>query len=100
MSNALKVKVTSRKDSAGEWWEGTVSLDGAKATKLSRKADDSTRFTTRASVQGAAKRFAERYGYNDVDYGTEKTVAKPAVIKKAAKKSVKNSTPASSTPTA
>lgn len=100
MSNALEVKVTSRKSEGQEWWEGTVTLDGAKATKLSRKSDGSTRFTSRSAVQGAARRFAERYGYSDVDFGASNE-AKPAV-KKAAKRSVKatSSTPASSDPTA
>ncbi len=90
MSNALEVKVISRKSGESEWYEGTVSLDGAKATKLARKSDGSTQFTSKSAVQGAARRFAERYGYNDVDFGTE--AAKPAA-KKAAKRSVK-ATPA------
>jgi hypothetical protein len=87
MSNALEVKVTSRKSDGEEWWEGTVSLEGTKPTKLARKSDGSTRFTSRSAVQGAARRFADRYGYSDVDFGAEK----PA-LKKAAKKSVKTTT--------
>lgn len=100
MSNALEVKVTSRKSEGQEWWEGTVALDGAKPTKLARKSDGSTRFTSRSAVQGAARRFAERYGYSDVDFGA-KEEAKPAV-KKAAKRSVKAtpSATATSEPTA
>lgn len=98
MSNALSVKVTSRKSDGQEWWEGTVTLDGAKSTKLSRKSDGSTKFTSKSAVQGAAKRFAERYGYSDVDYG-EKSETK--LVKKAAKKSVKAkaSKPATTTAT-
>lgn len=86
MSNALSVKVSSRKNDGQEFWEGSVTLDGVKATKLARKSDGSTRFTSKSAVQGAAKRFADRYGYSDVDFG-EKTEAK--AVKKAAKKSVK-----------
>lgn len=84
MSNPLQVKVTSRKssDDASEFWEGTVTLEGVKPTKLSRKSDSSTKFTSRSSVVGAARRFAERYGYSDIDLGES---AAPA--KKAAKKS-------------
>jgi len=97
MSNALEVKVTSRKSGSEEWWEGTLALEGVKPTKLARKSDGNTRFSSRSAVQGAARRFAERYGYSDVDFGAEK----PA-LKKAAKKSVKsttnNSTATSSTP--
>lgn len=88
MSNALEVKVTSRKGDGAEWWEGTISLEGAKPTKLARKSDGSTRFTSRSAVQGAARRFADRYGYGDVDFGAAE---KPA-LKKAAKKSVKTTT--------
>lgn len=84
MSNALEVKVTSRKSSGEEWWEGTISLEGVKPTKLARKSDGSTRFISRSAVQGAARRFAERYGYSEVDFGEQ-----PA-LKKAAKKSVKS----------
>ena len=87
MSKALEVKVTSRKAEGQEWWEATVSLDGAKPTKLTRKSDGSTRYTSRSVVPQAAKRFAERYGYTGVDYGT--TEAKPTEMKKAAKRSVK-----------
>jgi len=87
MSNALEVKVTSRKSGSEEWWEGTISLEGVKPTKLARKSDGSTHFTSRSAVQGAARRFADRYGYSDVDFGEAE---KPA-LKKAAKKSNKSS---------
>jgi hypothetical protein len=96
MSNALEVKVTARKGDGQEWWEGTVTLDGVKPTKLTRKSDGMTRFTTKSAVQGAARRFAERYGYSGADFGTE---AKPAV-KKAAKRSAKPATPISNEPPA
>lgn len=99
MSNALEVKVTSRKNTEGEWWEGTVSLEGTKPTKLARKSDGSTQFTSRSAVQGAARRFAERYGYSDVDFGAAASTTAPA-LKKAAKKSVtKKSVSATSSPT-
>lgn len=96
MSNLLQVKVTSRTSSEDgqEFWEGTVSLDGVKPTKLARKSDGNTRFTTRSSVVGAARRFAERYGYSDVDLGESKSVT---TTKKAAKKSV-SSTSSSTSP--
>jgi hypothetical protein len=96
MNNALSVKISSRKNTAGqEVYEGTVNLEGTKPTKLSRKADGSTHFTSRSAVQGAARRFAERYGYNNVDFGQE---ASKTVVKKAAKKSMKTSPKVTPTP--
>lgn len=87
MSNVLSVKVTSRKVEGQDVWEATATLDGAKPTKLTRKADGSTQYSSRSAAQGAAKRFAERYGYTGgVDFGTP-VEAKPAVVKKAAKRS-------------
>ena len=66
-SNALQVKVATKTSDDGQtWWEGTVSLEGVKPTKLARKSDGNVRFATRSALVGAARRFAERHAYSDV----------------------------------
>jgi hypothetical protein len=93
MSNTLPVRITTRKISTGEIYEGTVSMCGGRPFKLVRKADDSTQFPTRSAVVGAARNFAKTYGFADVNFGEEAKAAKPKVAakttatKKAAKKS-------------
>lgn len=83
--NKLTVSVASRQVAGETWWEGTVRLEGIVSAKLSRKSDGSTRFNSRTSLQGAARRFAERYGYSDVTYA-EKSA--PALAASRRKKSV------------
>ena len=98
MSNTLPVRITTRKITTGEIYEGTVSMCGGRPFKLVRKSDDSTHFPTRSAVVGAARNFAKTYGFADVNFGEEAEAAKPKVAakttatkttatKKAAKKS-------------
>lgn len=96
MSNTLSVRLTTRKTSEGEVYEGTVSIEGAKPTKLVRKADGTTQFPSRSAVAGSARNFAKRYGYSDVNFvdpnatASKTPDAKAPVAKKAAKKSSVN----------
>jgi hypothetical protein len=66
MNNVLSVTVTNRKTSEGEFYEGTVSIEGLKPTKLARKSDGSTMFPTRSAVSGAARNLAKSLGFADV----------------------------------
>jgi hypothetical protein len=105
----LTVKVSAKQKNGTESWEGTVSLPGARPTKLTRKSDNSTSFSTRSAVNSAAQRFAETYGFSGIEAPVAKatTVKKAAkkkaattkksTAKKASKKSTSNSTPASTT---
>jgi hypothetical protein len=106
MSNTLSVRLATRKTSEGEVYEGTVSIEGAKPTKLVRKADGSTQFPSRSAVAGSARNFAKRYGYSDVNFvdptatasktpaaktpAAKTPAAKAPAAKKAAKKSSVN----------
>lgn len=105
MSNTLSVRLATRKTSEGEVYEGTVSIEGAKPTKLVRKADGSTQFPSRSAVAGSARNFAKRYGYSDVNFidptatAAKTPAAKAPAAKKAAKKSSVNRSAATTTPT-
>jgi hypothetical protein len=66
MSNVLSVTVTNRKNSDGEFYEGTVSIEGLKPTKLARRSDGSTMFPTKSAVSGAARNLAKSLGFSDV----------------------------------
>ena len=100
MSNTLPVRITTRKITTGEIYEGTVSMCGGRPFKLVRKSDDSTQFPTRSAVVGAARNFAKTYGFADVNFddaakakvaakttATNSTATKATATKKAAKKS-------------
>lgn len=57
-----QVKVTSRTVEGQKVFEGTVTLPGVKPTKLVKKSDQSTRFSTRSAVVSAAKGLARTLG--------------------------------------
>ena len=80
------MKVASRKTATNEWYEGTVSIEGLKPTKLARRTDGSIQFPTKSALSGAARNLAKSLGYSDVDLAdSSKVVQKPKKI--AAKKS-------------
>lgn len=91
MSNTLQVRVTSRKSATENWFEGTVSIAGLKPTKLSRKSDGSTQFSSRSALSGAARNVAKSLGYSDVDFGEQAAAKTAKPIAVAAKKSSKKS---------
>ena len=101
--SSLQLKVREKKSKVeGEksQWEGTVSVDGLKPTKLTRK-DGSTTFGTKASLMNAAKKVAASLGFSDGVSQEEPAVAKKAAktktTSKSAKKSKVSSTSASTT---
>lgn len=65
-TNELQVKVTNRQKGDEQWYEGTVSISGLQPTKLARKSDGCTRFTTRSSLTGAARNLAKSLGFEGV----------------------------------
>lgn len=104
MSNTLTVQLSSRKNEAGEYFEGTVSIVGLKPTKLARRSDGSTQFPNKSAVSSAARNLAKALGFTDVDVNdTTKVVAKvvkaKAPVAQVVKKAAKKSTPVTSTAT-
>jgi hypothetical protein len=92
MNNSLKVKVKSKTTTDGqETWEGTVTVPGLKPSKLVRKADGKTEFSSRSAVNQAAKNLGKSLGF-------EVAFDAPAA-KKAAKKSVAKTTRTSTSTT-
>lgn len=75
MSNTLSVRVTSRTNDTGAYYEGTVSIVGLKPTKLARRSDGSTQFPTKSAVSGAARNLAKSLGFTDVDVSDATTKA-------------------------
>ena len=76
------VKVKERSTTQGSGFEATVSLQGAKPTKLTRK-DGTTLFPTTSALKASARAFGNRFG-GTVEYD------EPA--KRAAKTSFKTET--------
>jgi len=81
MSNVLSVRVARRNRNGVESWEGTVSLPGLQPTKLVRRADNTTSFSTRSALATSARSLATQLNYTGgvaFDEGTTQ-------VKKAAK---------------
>jgi hypothetical protein len=96
MSNTLPVRLTTRKTTDGEIYEGIVTISQSlMPVKLRRRADGSTQFPTRSAVLGTARNVAKQFGFTDVEVedGTEqkKTAAK-AAVKTVAKTTAKTAT--------
>lgn len=83
MSNTLPVRVSVRKNDTTEWYEGTISIEGARPTKLVRPTDGSVKFPTKSAVSCQAKKFAKSLGFNDIDIQdtTKKATKKKDVSK-------------------
>ena len=82
--NTLSVRLTSRKTETETYFEGTVSIQGLRPTKLARRADGSTQFSTKSAVSGAARNLARSLGYTDIcvtDANAPKTPCKAAAKK-------------------
>lgn len=84
MSKNLEVKVSSRKTSSGEAYEGTVSISGVRPTKLVRRADGATQFATKSAVMTSARTLAKQLGFAS---------AVEVTLKRAAKRANRTSTP-------
>lgn len=85
----LSVVVKEKSKGRDQWFEATVSIEGLRPTKLARKSDGCTRFTTRSAVSGAARRLAVSLGYDGVAKPTVKKTTKSKTTRKAAKKRVR-----------
>lgn len=90
-TNNLEVKVTSSEKDGVISFEGSVTLPGLARTKLAR-ADGTTKFTTVSTLKGAARRLAQKYGYEGVEYAETQ-------VRKAAKRSAPASATCASTDT-
>lgn len=90
MSDNLQVTIASRREGDSEWYEGTVSISGLKPTKLARKSDGSTRFTSRSAVTGAARNLAKSLGYLGVDIHKESDPKKVAKTPKSSMTTLDN----------
>lgn len=56
MSNTITCRINERQNG----FEGTVSIEGVRSTKLVRSSDGSSVYTTRSGVTQAAKMLASR----------------------------------------
>ena len=70
--SSLTLKVSERTKSGSTFFEGTVTIPGAKPTKLVKKSDQTTQFSTRSSLLATARNFAKRLGFGGVDTDTPK----------------------------
>jgi hypothetical protein len=86
ITNDLQVKVSERQSDSGQWYEGTVSICGLQPTKLARKSDGCTKFTTRSSLTGAARNLAKTLGYNGVAFEEPRRAAAKAALPKPSNK--------------
>lgn len=80
MSKNLEIRVSSKTTDGTVTWEGTVSIPGTRPTKLVRSTTGTTAYNSRASLLASARTFAKRVGFDGI--------TEPAVLAKAAKKSV------------
>ena len=78
----IATKVTNRTTKDGTpYWESTVTVPGAKPTKLVRKSDGSTQYSTKSAATQACKKFATSVGM------TTECASSCTTTKAAAKKS-------------
>ena len=68
MLNALSVKISKRRHDGEEIWEGTLSLQGARPTKLTKSKSQETSFANASAVRKAAERFAAAHNYDGVKF--------------------------------
>jgi hypothetical protein len=73
MNKLLKCKISQRKVDGLQVYEGTVELPGARATKLAKSSSNETTYSSRSLLEKAARQFATRLGFNDVDFGGSAT---------------------------
>ena len=84
----IATKVTNRTTKDGtSYWESTVTVPGAKPTKLVRKSDGSTQYTTKSAATQACKKFAASVGMTtECASSCTKAAAKKSSTKKTATK--------------
>lgn len=86
MTTTIATKVTNRTTKDGSpYWESTVTVPGAKPTKLVRKSDGSTQYSTKSAATQACKKFATSVGMTtecESSCTTTKAAAKKSPTKK------------------
>ena len=89
----IATKVTSRTATDGSpYWESTVTVPGAKPTKLVKKSDGCTHYTTKSAATQAAKKFAASVGMDwESECATSCTTTKAAAKKSSTKKKTSKS---------
>ena len=81
MSKNLGLSIKQKKTATGVTWEGTVSIQGMKPTKLVRSTGQSE-FSSRATLMTSARSLAKRLGFGLVETNSKvkaKKTSKPAV---------------------
>lgn len=85
-TTTIATKVTNRTTKDGSpYWESTVTVPGAKPTKLVRKSDGSTQYSTKSAATQACKKFATSVGMTtecESSCATTKAAAKKSPTKK------------------
>lgn len=68
-NNSLNCKITQRKVEGSTIFEGTVAIPGATPCKLQkgRGTNATTRYSTKSALVQAARAFASRHNYDDVN---------------------------------
>lgn len=103
MSNTLPVRLTIRKTTDGEIYEGIVTISQSlMPVKLRRRADGSTQFPTRSAVLGTARNVAKQFGFTDVeveDSADQKKTAAKTSAKTVAKTTAKTGAATTATAT-
>src|SRR3954470_22562515 len=68
MNTKLVCKITKKTVEGSDLWEGQVSLQGAKPTKLTKSKTGETTFGSKSSLSASARAFAERLGFDSVEF--------------------------------
>ena len=68
----LEVNVRSRNVDGNEIWEGTANIPGLRATKIVRRADNTTAFSSRSALLTSARNVARTLGFDGVVEPTAK----------------------------
>ena len=76
--SALFVKVSTKQVGKTEVFSGTVTIPGLRPTKVARRSDGSTTFSSKSSLFSSARSVAKALGFDGV---TDTTT----IVKKAAK---------------
>lgn len=79
--SALQVRVTSRTKDGQETFQGTATIPGLKPTKIVKKKDGCSEFSTVSAVRTSARSIAKTLGFEGVELDVP--------VKKAAKRTAK-----------
>lgn len=85
MTTKLVCKITKKNVNGSDVFEGQVELQGAKPTKLTKAKTGETTFGSRSTVNNAAQKFAERHGFEGVEFTEPGAKKEKATSSKTAK---------------